>query len=80
MQKIREKASKGKEMERNREKSGNMARISEREQRRSPGQISKRHGIPERKVMRHTTIQANIQCRVGGGKSRVTKGGVCTIC
>jgi len=51
---IRVKASKRRKPERNREKSGKLAWISERD----PGQISKRHGIPE--VMRDTTIQANI--------------------
>lgn len=60
-------------MERSREKSGNMAKISEREQRQSPGQISKRHGIPERKVMRDTTTQANIQCRAAGGEKQSDK-------
>lgn len=66
------------EKQRNREKSGKVAWISAREQRQSPGQISKRHGITERKVVTDATIQVCIQR--GGKKSRVRKGGARTIC
>lgn len=66
------------EKQRNREKSGKVAWISAREQRQSPGQISKRHGIPERKVVTDATIQVCIQ--QWGKKSRVGKGGARTIC
>lgn len=60
------------------DKSGKVAWISEGEQRQSSGEISKRHRILERNVVRDIMIRANILQRTQ--KKRVGKREACTIC